>query len=185
MKNYIISYIVLLAALVAIPSYGQAVSEFGKKEVKVSEWVDRNFKKGKLPPFSFVYNNEHSSNFLKKWNFSARKKIDTQDGAIHNIYTWKDGKTGMNVECDLTYYPGYDAVEWVLRFTNESTSNSPAIQQVKVIDVDWRYGKDNEVTLHYANGSSASRADFNPKEKTFKAGETLEISPTDGRFSFL
>lgn len=183
MKNYIISYFVLLAALVAIPSYGQAVSEFGKKEVKVSEWVDRNFKKGTLPPFSFVYNNEHSSNFIKKWKFSARKKIDTQDGAIHNIYTWNDGKTGMNVECDLTYYPGYNAVEWVLRFTNQSNSNSPSIQQVKVIDVDWRYGKDNEVTLHYANGSSASRADFNPKEKTFKAGETLEISPTDGRSS--
>ena len=76
MKKYNAPYVALLVTMVTImvlPSYGQAVSEFGKKEVKVSDWVDRHFKKGQLPPFSFVYNNEHSSKFIKKWKFSSQK----------------------------------------------------------------------------------------------------------------
>ena len=104
MKKYNAPYVALLVTMVTImvlPSYGQAVSEFGKKEVKVSDWVDRHFKKGQLPPFSFVYNNEHSSKFIKKWKFSSQKGIAQQEGTIHNLYRWSDGKTGLNVECDL------------------------------------------------------------------------------------
>lgn len=59
---------------------------------------------------------------------------------MHNLYRWSDEKTGLNVECDLKYYPDYNAVEWVLRFTNASGTNSPSIREVKVMDVDWRYG---------------------------------------------
>lgn len=183
MRKYITPYIILLVVLIATPSYGQAVSEFGKKEIKIKEWVDDNFKKGKLPPFSFVYNNEHSNSFMKKWKFSSKKGVGQENGVINNIYTWKDEKTKISVECDLKYYPGHKAVEWVLRFTNGSNVNSPSIEQVKVIDMDLRYGAESEIILHYANGSSASRADFHPRKKILARGETFEVFPTDGRSS--
>ncbi|MGI6520412.1 MAG: glycoside hydrolase family 36 protein [Fermentimonas sp.] len=173
----------VMITMIVLPSYGQAVSVFGKKEVIISDWVDRHFRKGQLPPFSFVYNDVHSSQFIKRWKFTSQKGATLHEGAMHNLYRWSDEKTGLNVECDLKYYPDYNAVEWVLRFTNASGTNSPSIREVKVMDVDWRYGANDEVTLHYANGSSASRSDFNPREKTFAPGESLEIAPLNGRSS--
>ncbi len=189
MKKNSTLYVALLVTMMAmmtamaLPSYGQAASAFGKKEVKVSDWVNRHFKKGQLPPFSFVYNDVHSSQFIKRWKFTSQKGTTLHEGAMHNLYRWSDEKTGLNVECDLKYYPDYNAVEWVLRFTNTSSTNTPSLREVKVMDVDWRYGTDSEVTLHYANGSSASRTDFNPQEKTFAPGESLEIAPLNGRSS--
>jgi alpha-galactosidase len=189
MKKQSTLYVVLLVTMMAmmtmivLPSYGQAVSVFGKKEVIVGDWVDRHFRKGQFPPFSFVYNDMHSSQFIKRWKFTSQKGATLHEGAMHNLYRWSDEKTGLNVECDLKYYPDYNAVEWVLRFTNASGTNSPSIREVKVMDVDWRYRASDKVTLHYANGSSASRADFNPREKTFAPGESLEIAPLNGRSS--
>ena len=183
MKIKFVSWAILPLLWMAVPAFGQSLSQFGKKEVKVDEWVDKQFRKGTIPPFSFQYNGIHSSTFIKDWQFSAKKGKADAAGVANNSYSWKDKKTGLIVTCGLTYYPAYEAVEWVLRFTNSSEVNSPSVTNVSVIDVDWRYGGDNELLLHYANGSSASRSDFNPQQKVLKVGEPFEIYPQNGRSS--
>ena len=183
MKKYIASWIILCLVCMAFPAYGQSLSRFGNKNVKVGDWVDQQFRKGTTPPFSFRYNGGHSSDFIGKWQFSAQKGSPNAQGVVNNIYSWQDRKTGLNVTCDLKYYPAYEAVEWVLHFTNRSEANSPSVTEVKVMDMEWRYGGDNDLLLHYANGSSASRSDFNPRKQLLKAGEPFEFSPVNGRSS--
>lgn len=183
MRKYFTSCAILFVVLMAAPSYGQVVSQFGKKEVRVGDWVDHNFRKGKTPPFSFVYNGDYSGRFIAKWRFTFRKRMVDDQGVINNVYTWQDDKTGLSVTCDLKYYPEYGAVEWVLHFTNGSDTNSPPVTQVKVIDMDWRYATDGDLILHYANGSSASRGDFSPRKQVLAGGEPFELSPSNGRSS--
>lgn len=183
MKKYIIPYITILVLLFSSYSYGQTKSKFSKNEVKIAKWVNNNFKKGKLPPFSFVYDDKHSSEFIKGWKFSTRNLENDEKGIVNNIYTWEDEKTRMKVECDVKYYPEYRAVEWVLNFTNQSSSNSATIEQVKVIDLDFQYPSKGDITLHYADGTHVSKADFHARKRILEAGDTFEIYPRDGRSS--
>lgn len=182
MKKYSVIYILLLAFLVSSPLLGQTTSKFEKNEVEISKWVKGNFKKGKIPPFSFVYDGKLSSDFIKKWKFSSQMLGEIEKDIFNNIYTWQDNETKMKVVCDVRYYPSHKAVEWVLRFTNESSANSPTIEKVKVIDMNFQYEAD-DIILHYADGTHVSKADFHPRKKILKSGESFEISPQDGRSS--
>jgi len=184
MNKHIVLYITILSLfIISGSSYGQAISKFGKKEVKIENWVEDNFRKGKQPPFSFVYNSEHSGNFIRKWKFSSQKLGEIEKGVFNNIYRWQDEKTKMTVECNVKYYPEYKAVEWVLGFSNGLTGNSSTIEQVKVIDIDFQYASDGEIIVHYADGSTPSRGDFHPRRKILAGGESFEIYPRDGRSS--
>lgn len=183
MKKNIAAWVMLCLVCLAAPAYGQALSRFGKKEVKVGDWVDQQFRKGSTPPFSFRYNGDHSSSFIGKWQFTAKKGSPDVQGVVNNLYSWQDRKTGLKVTCDLKYYPEHEAVEWVLYFTNIAEANSPSVTEVKVVDVDWRYSGDSDMVLHYANGSAASRGDFNPRNQLLRVGEPFEISPMNGRSS--
>lgn len=183
MKKHFISWTILLVILMVAPSYGQTVSRFGKKDVRIGDWVDHHFRKGMIPPFSFVYNGDYSGSFIGKWRFTSSKRMVGNQGIVNNVYTWQDDKTLLSVTCDLKYYPEYEAVEWILHFTNGSGDNSPSITQVRVIDMDWKYGADCDLILHYANGSSASRGDFHPRKQVLACGEPIEFSPKNGRSS--
>lgn len=176
-------YIFILSLFLFVGANAQGVSRFDKKNNEVAAWVDDHFKKNGLPPFSFKYGGAHSGEFIKKWEFSVRNLGEIDKGVFQNLYRWKDQKTKLSVECDLKYYPDYNAVEWVLRFRNESTVNSLPIEQVKVIDLDFRDASKEGITLHYADGSAASRADFHPRKKVLSNGEIFELSPRDGRSS--
>lgn len=173
----------LLAILLSQFSFSQSISKQSKKEVNVVEWVDSHFNKGKLPPFSFIYGDKHSKYFIKSWKFSVQKKGEIEKDVVNNVYTWTDLKSGMQVVCDLKAYPEFKAVEWVLRFANTSNANSATLQQVKAIDIDMQYPDAGDMTLHYSDGSNASRADFHPRKKILTAGESFEISPVSGRSS--
>lgn len=173
----------LLAILLSQFLSAQSVSKQSKKEVRIMEWVDSHFNKGKLPPFSFVYADQHSKDFIKTWKFSVEKLREIEKGVVNNIYTWTDLKSGMQVVCDLKAYPEFKAVEWVLRFANTSNVNSATLQQVKSIDIDMQYPDAGDMILHYSDGSNASRADFHPRKKILEIGESFEMSPVSGRSS--
>lgn len=183
MRKIIISYIILFALLVTSSLFGQTKSKISKDEVQIAKWVNNNFKKGKLPPFSFVCDNKASKDFIREWKFTAQALGEIEKDVFNNLYIWQDPKTKIQVECDVKYYPQYKAVEWVLHFRNASATNSLTIEQVKVIDINFQYPNTSDITLHYADGTHVSRADFHPRKKILVTGEVFEISPQDGRSS--
>lgn len=183
MKHTYLSWFVLLVLLFPVSVCGQQVYQFSSKPVDITKWINGNFKKGKNPPFSFVYGDRHSKEFIGKWNFTSEKLKNTEAGVEAYIFTWLDKVSGLQLVCEVKGYPGYHAVEWVLRFTNTSDTNSPTIKDVKVIDVDFQYPAVGPVTLHYADGTHVSKADFHPRKKVLAAGETMSMSPQSGRSS--
>jgi Alpha-galactosidase len=184
MLKKIFIYVSLLAWAHA-PNYsqGQTVAKFTGRSTDVVNWVNSHFKKGAIPPFSFVYDGIPSKDFIGKWNFSAEPVAESEPGVVAYAYTWTDKRTKLEVVCQLKAYPAYNAVEWVLHFTNGGAADSPALQAVKVIDVDFRDDSSDRIMLHYADGTHVSKADFHPRKKVLAPGESLQISPESGRSS--
>lgn len=166
-----------------IHTQGQTISRFSDKPVNVIKWVNEHFQKGKIPPFSFVYNGKHSKNFLGNWKFSSTKQQSVEAGVLPYSFTWEDKLTRLRVKCELKAYPGYNALEWVLHFENVSDKNSPILKGVKTIDLDFQYANANDILLHFADGTHVSKADFHPRKKVLSIGEKMSISPESGRSS--
>ena len=152
--------------------------------VDVTKWITMNFNKGKLPPFSFVYNGKPSSSFLTKWNFASEKLQNVKPDEVKYQFTYSDKKSGLKVICEVTGFPSFQAVEWVLRFTNESDVNSGIIEQVKVSDYIMGYGNvEGDFTLYSANGSNGKRTDFMVTESILETGKNIYMAPDGGRSS--
>lgn len=102
---------------------------------------------------------------------------------IKYLFTYYNPTNGLKVECTVKGYPSYQAAEWVLNFTNKGTSNSPTLEQVKVVDLAMQYASKGEFKLHYADGNHISKYDFHPRSVTLATGETKQMSPQGGRSS--
>jgi alpha-galactosidase len=161
---------------------GQAKYKLTQKTVDITKWIDANFREGKNPPFSFIYGDKQSTEILREWDFSFGKIKDSEAGVACS-YTWKDKQTGLKVVCDVKGYPEYNAVEWVLYFTNTSEKDSPVLKDVKVVDLDLQYPSAGAMTLHYADGTHVSKEDFHPRQEILESGETMSFSPQSGRSS--
>ena len=121
-KKFSMIFCVLLGCVWTTDVLGQAIANFSQSRVDAVTWVENHFQKGKLPPFSFVYGGKHSKDFLRKWQFSEERKVET--GVVKITYHWVDKKTRLRVACEVKLYPDNNAVEWVLRLTNDGESPS-------------------------------------------------------------
>lgn len=182
MKIKYLKYIVLFLFVLPLFGNGQGKYKFIRETVDITKWIDANFQKNKIPPFSFIYGDKQSKDFIRKWDYSF-DTIEDAEAGIARIYTWIDKETGLKVACDVKGYPDYNAVEWVLRFTNTSNGDSPVLKDVKVVDMDFHYPSAGDITIHYADGTHVSKADFHPREKVLSAGEIMSFSPQSGRSS--
>ena len=149
----------------------------------VNKWIEQNFAKGKIPPFSFVYGGKKSDSFIKSWQYKA-EEIKSADPYIQEyIYTYSDRNSGLTVKCLVDYFSDFPAVEWVLKFSNSSAKNSLLIENAYVSDHSFRSEGDKTFRLHYARGSNAARSDFQPIDKTLSIDEHIYMTPAGGRSS--
>lgn len=149
----------------------------------ISKWINYTFAKGKIPPFSFVYNGKTSSSFIKKWKYEIKKEESDDVNIIKYSASYLDPQTGLKVDCLVKGFKDFNAVEWVLNFTNTSDNNSPTIEQVKVVDFTFQSKSDGDFILHYAKGSNAHRLDFSHVSSTLGLKKAIKMHPTGGRSS--
>ncbi len=149
----------------------------------VSKWITTSFAKGKIPPLSFVYNGKASSSFIKKWNYSLQKEPSDDPQVVKYRVSYLDPASGLKLDCHVKGFKDFNAVEWVLNFTNTSGKNSSTIEQVKVVDFTALSKADGVFTLYHARGSDAKRSDFQPLSTVLKTGETIHMQPNGGRSS--
>lgn len=174
--------VMLIALCLTMNVAGQTISVQSKKNVRIEQWVKNHFAKGVVPPFSFTYGGVPSKKIITKWKYTqAKLPTDVECGECTR-YTYTDLKTELKVSCDVTVYHDFDAVEWVLHFTNGGNVNTPEIAEVRESDIDFRFPQKGLI-LHYSNGSLPGRGDFAPHDKIFKSGETLLLKPKGGRSS--
>ena len=182
MKKKII-YTLFCLLLIPALSVAQTVARMTEKPVNAVQWINTHFARGAVPPFSFEYGSRHSSTFITQWKYRVDNLSSDNPRVIKRLYTYFDNATGLQVTCEVTAFTDYRAVEWVLHFYNTGQQNTLEIANVKVSDVTFNYWKAGDFTLHYPEGSHASKTDFSPHVKTLRAGDTFNMRPEGGRSS--
>ena len=151
--------------------------------ISVHQWVEQNFTKGKIPPFSFVYGGKSSNNFIKNWQYHSERLKSTEPNAEETVYTYSDKQSGLVVKCFITCFSDYPAVEWVLKFSNTSEKNTPLIEKAAAIDYSFVSKEEGDFILHHAKGSNHQRSDFQPIDEKMYLNKNIYISPVGGRSS--
>ena len=149
----------------------------------VAEWIAARFAKGKQPPFSFVYNGIPSSEFLTRWQYEKEKIASPDPQTVRERHIYTDPATGLKVECDVTGFKDFHAVEWVLHFTNTSQTDTPILERNNVADLTFTNRTPGTFSLLSARGSVGSRADFMVSQRELPADSTIRLAPQGGRSS--
>ena len=147
------------------------------------EWVGKRFAKNAVPPFSFSYGGEKSDKFLRSWQYTAKKIKSTDPNVEEYLFTYFGEKRGLMVKCFVKCFNDFQAVEWVLKFSNTLSVNTPVLQEVKAIDQNFEAAGDDHITLHHIKGSKGGKDDFKPQEDTLQIGKPFYFTPAGGRSS--
>jgi alpha-galactosidase len=161
----------------------QAVPVRQSSIINMHLWVKEHFAKGKVPPFSFVYGGKSSATFIKSWQYSSEKIKPADPDVEEFVYTYSDKKSGLRLRCYVTCFNDFPAVEWVLRFSNNSGKETPLIEQAAVIDYAFISEEKGSFFLHHAKGSNAERTDFQPVDENMQVGKSIYMTPSGGRSS--
>ncbi|MFQ9505145.1 MAG: hypothetical protein ACLR1G_15720 [Alistipes indistinctus] len=145
----------------------------------VAEWIAARFAKGKQPPFSFVYNGIPSSEFLTRWQYEKEKIASPDPQTVRERHIYTDPATGLKVECDVTGFKDFHAVEWVLHFTNTSQTDTPILERNDVADLTFTNRTPGTFSLLSARGSVGSRADFMVSQRELPADSTIRLAPQE------
>lgn len=164
-------------------AHGTQVKDNQISTINVRQWVMQHFARGKVPPFSFEYGGKSSGSFIQSWKFQSEKLITSDPDIEESVYTYSDQQTGLVVKCHVTIYMDFNAVEWVLKFSNNSGINTPVIRNSAVIDQTFGTKIKGPFVLHHAKGSNAERTDFQPVDEVCKIGKSIYMTPVGGRSS--
>ena len=173
----------VLLTMIPLAASAQSSCTLSDTPTDVSRWIESRFAKGKVPPFSFVYDGKPSAGLLRKWKYMAQRVESSEPGVREYLYSYQDRRSGLKVECRVKGFADFGAVEWVLNFKNLSDANSATIEQVKVVDLNLTSPGEGGFTVHYADGSHVSKADFHQRTKVLAPGDSLYMAPEGGRSS--
>lgn len=175
--------LLLTMLLLPIVAKSQASTTFSVKSPNIQQWINSSFAKGKIPPFSFVYDNVSSNDFIRSWNYSSSKLISNEANVVQYSIVYESKQKGLRVECLVSGYTDFDAVKWTLHFTNIGADNSQTLKEIKAIDLDFKSSAGGDYNLHSAEGNHISKADFHPRTRLMNIGENYQIAPEGGRSS--
>lgn len=133
-------------------------------------------------PFSFVYAGKKSSEFLSSWTRTVTE-APSAAGAVRHTITYTDPVTGLQVECDAVLPAGFPALEWVLRFRNNGSSDTPILEDIRSLDLDITAPAAADVVLHHSRGSTCEATDFLPMDEPVTANADIRLAPVGGRSS--
>ena len=61
----------------------------------LERWITTTFAKGKIPPFSFIYNDRPSAEFIRKWKHSSSKLTSDDPNVIKYQFSYTDPISNM------------------------------------------------------------------------------------------
>ncbi|MGO8690291.1 MAG: alpha-galactosidase [Thermoguttaceae bacterium] len=122
-----------------------------------------------------------SESLLGSWKRTTEKH-ERQD-RIQYIATWLDTKTGLKVTATAAAFDDFPAVEWLLRFENTGTKDSPILENVQALDIVLGTENRQAVVLDQIRGDDCSPQSFLPVERPLKTGDTVSLAPVGGRSS--
>ncbi|HEY3412612.1 MAG TPA: alpha-galactosidase [Armatimonadota bacterium] len=153
-------------------------------KLPASEWVKRIASVSKPLPFSMTIGGRGIRDLLPAWEVRT-KAAKGPDGRSVRTTTWSDPATGLRLTREMTQFPGYPAVDWVLRIENTGKADSPLIEDVLPLDAEISAPLPgaNPYVLHRTNGAPANATDFEPRTVQLPPGATESLGGGGGRSS--
>lgn len=131
-------------------------------------------------PFSFVYGDASSRSFLSGWKRESKTaKLDELRTA--STVTYADPKTGLVVRWEGLEHRDFPTVEWTVWIENAGAAETPAISDLRALDVDFVARSGEEFLLHHWKGTFVRADDFEPLETRLAPGASLRFAPPAGR----
>jgi alpha-galactosidase len=116
---------------------------------------------GAALPFSFIYSQRKSSEFLGTWKVD--RVTGTAGGGVEeSTITYTDPATGLQIRCVARQFPGFPVVEWVVYFKNTGPGDTPILSDIRALDSELPLTRDKSAVVHYAKGSQCQLDDFSP-----------------------
>jgi alpha-galactosidase len=177
-------FLIILAACTAagggICAMGQTPANTPPPAPSYSPAVSLDMWKAKDLPFSFKYDGKDSSQFLSTWQ--EKEETAPSNGGLLHRYIFTDPATKLTVTAEVRTFDKYPAIDWVLRFTNGGSADTPLIEDVTPLH--WSLPVQNGPSLlHWAHGSNASPDDFKPEDSGLDGDSQAEIRSSGGRSS--
>lgn len=110
-------------------------------------------------PFQFTAGNRSSREWIKTENANVESGNWHETVRKHKIL-WKDSKSSLVCEMELTEFKDFPAFEWLVRLRNEGSGDSPVIRDFKVLDISWSDLKEEIPTLYRSTGGPAAEIDY-------------------------
>lgn len=153
--------------------------EIRTEQQAVKDWL--NGTRSQLLPFSFKYNDKSGNETLKTWpRRDEIKKLDA-DRTEHTI-RWTDHQTGLELRWVLVEYSDFPVVEWTLYFKNIGKSDTPILEDIQALNLDFQSPGRKDFTLHYIAGDGeAPKAGYITELKTLALGSETRFAPVSGR----
>ena len=134
------------------------------------------------PPFSFTYAEQPFAELFKTWELKHdERKLDGQ--RTEHTLTYADSKTDIVVRCVAIEYQDFPAVEWVLYFKNQGSTNTPILADIQPLDVIFPLDHGQDCRIHHAKGSDCKVDDFAPMGTPLAPSADLRLAPRLGRSS--
>ena len=148
------------------------------------DWVQRVAALSNPLPFSMTFGGRAIRDLLPSWAHSA-KTGKGRDGRAIKTTVWTDPATGLRLTCEMTQFPGYSAVDWVLRLENTGKADTPVIEDILPLDaeIDAPMPGANPYILHRTNGAPANATDYEPRVVSLPPGSTETLGGGGGRSS--
>lgn len=151
--------------------------------INADKWIKEKFAKGVIPPFSFKYGGISSEEFITGWEYKS-ESLPSDNAQIKNLlYTYSDKQTGLVVKCYVNCYLDFNAVKYVLKFSNTSAKNTPIIENASVINSSFAYHTGGTFTLYHSLGSNGAVNDFQPINEKMQIAKNVYMTPAGGRSS--
>jgi alpha-galactosidase len=129
-------------------------------------------------PFSFKYDGKESSLLLNTWR-TSEENVSEGDHLIHR-YTYTDPISHLTITADVRLYPDYrGAVDWVLRFRNDSPSDTPIIEDILPLNLAIT-SSSNDSLVRHDRGSDDSAHDFEPLEERLDPDRSVRLESSNG-----
>jgi alpha-galactosidase len=131
---------------------------------------------------SFQYGEKPSAEFLKSWTRGIRSSPLPGGGQTQEIL-FRDPATSLEVQVTAKTFADFPAVEWVGRFKNAGSSDTPLLKNIQALDGVFALPAAEAAILHWAAGGVATFDDFAPRTTELKAGSDFALQPGEGRSS--
>lgn len=181
-----IFWLLWLAVLLLLPAMGalaQVSVRVGRHVPNVETWIKTTFARGKVPPFSFIYDGQPSASFIKTWRYEAILNRTDNPDVVSYTFTYTQPTDGLRVRCEVKGYVSFGSIDWVLHVENNGRTDSKPLRALQAIDLGLHYGKSGQFVMNYVEGSQITKDDFQPRQLILPAGKPMVMSPESGRSS--